>query len=144
MSVRKAVLILISVVALSGCATKTFTEQDYDYWGYHWQVIPYCNNKSMITTELAATGDHIIKRRLATAQYDKDTFYASAKKHSRVRVDEQICRGIETNIRGWQLEMNRQKQDGRETQQALENVKNSMPKQTYCNKIGNQVFCNTY
>lgn len=148
MLVRQAVLCLVSVVGLVGCATKTFTEKDYDYWGYHWQVIPYCNNKGLIPPDLAETGDNIIKRRLATARFEKETFHASAKKYSTLRVNEQICRQIETNILGWEKQRNQERQDARETNEALrsatESIRAATPKQTYCTKMGNQVFCNTY
>lgn len=141
MSVRQAVLVLISVVGLSGCAGYTFKSHDYDYVAYHSVAIQSCGSRGLMDVNTAATGNQIIRQRLATADYDRAEFSRTVGKFEKRSFDSEACRNASIAILGWEKQVAQQRQDTKELNEA---IRAATPKQTYCNKIGNQVFCNTY
>ena len=141
MMVRQAVLVLVSLVGLSGCASYTFKSHDYDYVAYHSVAINSCGGQGLMDADTAATGNRIIKRRLATADYDHTELLRTIGKFEKRSFDAQACRNASVAVLGWQKEISQQRQDTRETNEAIRAV---TPKQTYCNKIGTQVLCSTY
>ena len=144
MSVRQVVLCLVSVVGLSGCASYTFQKHGYYYFAYRMSAIDSCPRSGYMSPDVAATGKQILKQRFATATFDKNLLDQEYGKLSSRNYSIEQCRGVSVDIAEWRQTLNQQQQEINEMNRAAENFKNSMPKHTYCNRIGTQVFCNSY
>lgn len=148
MSARQAVLFLVLAVGLYGCATQSLSKGDYDRIAHTWASIARCSESGRMDADTAATGQQIIRQRLANSTYDKELMDAALSRFSQNRFYDETCRTTAVTILGWEKQRNQQRQDRQETNEALrsatESIRAATPKQTYCNRIGNQVFCNTY
>lgn len=144
MSVRQVVLCLVSVVGLSGCASYTFQDTDYGSFAKAWANTHSCNEQGFIDSDVAASGVQHMKRRLSYSQHDQNRLNAAINSLSSNKPSISECRVLAMQIRGWEKQQAQQQQEINEMNRAAENFKNSMPKQTYCNRIGTQVFCNSY
>ena len=138
----------VGSLVLSGCSTYTFTSHDYDYVAYHSAAIRACSEKGLMPPDAAATGNLIIRQRLTTSDYDRSELDRTIGKFEKRNFDTQACRNATVAVIGWQKEISQQREDRRETNEALrsatESIRAATPKQTYCNKMGTQVFCSTY
>jgi len=148
MAVRQVVLFLVSAIGLHGCATQSLAKGDYDRIAHTWASIARCSESGRMDADTASTGQQIIRQRLANSTYDKDLMDAALRRFSQNRFYDETCRATAVTILGWEKQRNQQRQDRQETNEALrsatESIRAATPKQTYCNKIGTQVFCSTY
>ena len=144
MSVRQVVLCLVSVVGLTGCASYSFTESDYSSFAYSWVAVQTCSEYGHMDADTAAAGMLFMRKKLGQASYDKVALERAIYKAKQGSITPSECRKLSVTVKGWEKQQAQQQQEINELNRAAENFKNSMPKQTYCNRIGTQVFCNTY
>lgn len=140
MSVRQAVLVLISVVGLSGCATQ-LPDSMYANYGTAHANLTSCVQQGYISPSSAAIGYDILNGHIANHTYDNNRLQNEVAIRSARKQTESFCKTFEAQMLSRDRQLTRQRQDSREMNEA---IRAATPKQTYCNKIGNQVFCNTY
>lgn len=147
MSVRQAVLVLVSVVGLVGCATP-LPDSMYSNYGTTYANLTNCVQQGYISPASAAIGYDILNGHIANHTYDATRLQNEVSSRSARKQSESFCKTFEAQMLTRDRQLSRQRQDRQETNEALrsatESIRSATPKQTYCNKIGNQVFCNTY
>ncbi|MCV0331177.1 hypothetical protein KUC52_20275 [Pseudomonas aeruginosa] len=149
-------LILIAPVALlAGCAAPLPVMQDRDYSaiGTGWAVGQRCAISGKLDYQTAAAGELMLRQRAAGFSYDTARLQAVANEVGRTidsngGIPDEFCRQYGYEIAKEQA--NRQQAAAnsayqqQQLNQALETIKQSAPKTTYCNRYGVQVQCTTY
>lgn len=140
MSVRQAILVLVSVVGLAGCATP-LPEPMYSNYGTAYSNLTSCVQQGYISPASAAIGYDILNGHIANHTYDAARLQEEVSSRSARKQTESFCKTFEAQMLTRDRQLTRQRQETREINDA---IRAATPKQTYCNKIGTQVFCNTY
>lgn len=137
-------------LGLVGCAATPKPELSRDkageFLGY-WAVIHKCNEQGLMGPDVAAYGIRHLKSNMDMYSYDQErisrdlrAFISDPRSASK-----EVCNHLS-------MEVAKQKQqddilrknseiDAAQNQRLLNNLRGT---NTYCNKIGNQVFCNSY
>lgn len=140
-------LLVIGVIA--GCATQRpqMPLSYYEGFAGKWLVTDYCNWKGWMSPDVAARGHLYINSDISTWTYDA-SLLKNTMEDLRGRtqdLNQGDCRRMAASI-----EERKQKIDIHNTavaqeERAAQNTLNATrPTQTYCNRIGNQVFCNSF
>lgn len=148
MQARHLVLSLVSAVGLMGCASYTFSSNDYKHFAFQWAAAHSCSRDGLMDADTAATGIQIMENRLRTATFDRGLLDQEINKIGKNGFAPEGCRNAAVTILGWQKKVAQQRQDAADGYQAgkafSDSVQNARPKQTVCNRLGTQVFCSTY
>lgn len=139
MLVRQAALCL-SLLVLVGCAT-ALPDSMYEKVGEGQAAIESCVRNGHMRPEVGAQGLELMRSYVAQHTYDSARLNSEIQSRSARQQTEAQCKKHETDIWATKYRQDRNRQDTRELNEA---IRAATPKQTYCNKIGNQVFCNTY
>lgn len=145
----KQSLAVLSALILAGCASAPKPVMDVKEQLRGGQFIAgmtICATKGMMTTDLASRGKSFIEARLADWTFDPsnvDAGYRRAMEPQNQPTQEdctKMAMEIHTMVR--QVEANNAMVD--QQRSVLQNIVNNRPKQTYCNRIGTQVLCNSF
>lgn len=138
------------LVLLTGCATTPKPElsnEDYQKYSRIWAATHFCNNKGWVSPDVAATGVRFIRANLASyttdaARFDREVAWYASNNTTPTQADcNQLAMAIQD--RKQQIDINNYNVEA--NQRATQELINSNRiKNTYCNKIGSQTFCNTY
>lgn len=138
----------VTGLVLAGCASTKPVMQDSEYTRYTklWLVVDYCNHQGWIDPETAARGKRYVTADIQRYSFDSDRFNREVRwlSQNNPMPVEQDCRKAAMSIHERKQYIDIANQNAAEQQQAIQNVINNRPVQTYCNKIGNQVLCNSY
>lgn len=143
-SSRLSGLCLVGAVILSGCASYKFSSNDYEHFAFQWSAANYCSKVGLMDAETAATGMRLMTRKLSNSTYDPALLNQAVGKFNGRTFAPEGCRNAAVTINGWKNILTAQKEDDAETARLSDAFKNTAPKQTYCNRIGTQLLCNTY
>lgn len=135
------------VVLFGGCATPAPLSED----GYERTAIMYagsyrCGVQGFIAPDNAALGMQYSRSGLTGWTYD------SAKLEQRVQVlkqrsnwpSKEECNELAMTIHTRKQQINVNNQNAKADQDSINQAINNRPTQTYCNKIGSQLLCNSY
>ena len=140
--------LVILFITLSGCATTKpeMLSNDYAKYSRSWVAVHSCNTQGFIDSGTAATGLRYVQSNINHFTFNPDTLKENMDwvAGNSNPITETECRKLALVIqqRKQQIELNNS--NASIQQQALQDLNNNRPKQTYCNKIGTQVFCTTY
>ena len=141
-------LLLVSLV-LTGCATAPkpeMSDAQYTEVGKGWIAIQACTKRGVISPEVSATGQRYLEGTLGNAAYDKNTLNARInwlRKNTGDPTDAE-CNLLAAAIYKRQQQITLHNENVQMQQDQINQMNTNLPKQTYCNKIGTQMFCNTY
>lgn len=137
------------LVVLTGCATtkQELTNEGYDQFSKLWVGVHYCNNKGWISPDIAARGKNIATGKLNQYLYDparieREIFSIESGNALPTQGD---CNNLAMSIQSASQQITVNNQNAASEQRATQELINSTRiKNTYCNRIGNSTFCNTY
>ena len=132
--------VILLALGVAGCAAlpkPEMTEQQYSEASRNWYALHQCNQQGFIPPEVVASGVHLITQNLAGYSYD------SGKLDAMVRILErsysptvgdcnQIALVIHTNT------------PKVVAQQPAYVAPVYVPKNTFCNRVGTQMLCNSF
>lgn len=137
----------VGSLVLVGCASP-LPEHVYENYGTTHANLTSCVQQGYISPSSAAIGYDILNGHVANHSYDSARLQSEVSSRSARKQSESFCRTFEAQMLSRDRQLSRQRQDRQETNEALrsatEAIRAATPKQTYCNKIGTQVFCSTY
>lgn len=145
---NKIVCVVLAGLILAGCATQRpqMSEDQYQSFARTWATIGFCNNKGWIDSDTAARGQTYVNSAVGTYTFDRDRMgNALAQVGKAAPPSQEDCRMLSMNIhqRKQQIE-NQNAQNATQQQEAQKIINSTKSTQTYCNKIGTQVLCNSY
>lgn len=134
------VALCLGSLVLVGCAS-ALPDSMYENAGYGQAAMNSCVRQGFMRPEVAAQGQEIMYRFINQHTYDRARLESEIASRSARRQTEAQCKKIETDILATKYKQDRNRQDAREMNEA---IRAATPKQTYCNKVGTQVFCSSY
>jgi hypothetical protein len=144
-------LLIVAGLALivAGCATHRPPMPEDHYMGFagKWLVVDYCTWKGWMDTGIAAKGRQYINADISTWTYDLEKLkgHVISLKSEAEKLNQGDCRRMESSIQERAHQIDNQNATTAIQQQEAQNMINSTKTtQTYCNKIGTQVFCNSF
>ncbi len=141
-------IVLGLVIGFNGCAVNKpiMGDNEYSQLTKFWYVVDYCTQQGWIDPDTAARGKRYITANVYRYSFDSDRFNREVYSLSQntIKPSEQDCRKGAMLIHERKQNIELANQNASEQQQAIQNIINNRPVQTYCNKIGNQVLCNSY
>ena len=137
------------LVVLTGCATTKpeMSSEDYTKFAKGWIGVSYCNRKGWMAPVTAAMGKHYITGGVQQytfdgARIDREVYNLENSGFAPTQED---CNSLAMAIQDRSQQIAIHNQNVESNQRATQELINSTKiKNTYCNKIGNQTFCNTY
>lgn len=139
--------VLIGLV-LAGCATQRPQMNDANYTSFArgWSAIGWCTNKGWIDVDVAARGRAYFNSAVGEYSFDRTRMAAAIEAVGKTTPPTQSeCRTLAVDIQTRKQQIDNQNASMAIQQQETQNMINATkPTQTYCNKIGTQVFCNSY
>ena len=147
MSKLMTTLILASVLA--GCATQKpqMTDTQYEMFAKGWAALHHCSANGYI--DPAATARGRIYAASTMNRYSFDGALMDSKAHDQIKYatqpSQQECRSLAASIEGRRQQIENQNATAEIQQREAQNMINTTkPANTYCNKIGTQVLCNSF
>lgn len=141
-------LCFVGVLILVGCAAKpiaTLPDAEYQKYGNALATAHTCNAAGHISPDLAALGIGKMREALRNVSYDDVRLQSTIRKYSQQTRTASDCNNLSLVFHGWKQEGEKEAEQSRwqanENQRIMESVRQ---KQTYCNRIGTQVLCNSY
>lgn len=144
----KIVLSLLVIGLVAGCATQRPQMPDDRYQGFArtWATITHCNAKGWIDADTAARGRTYVGSAVNSYTFDEAKMrqtIASLGENS--PPSQEVCRDLAMNIQARKQQIDVQNSTAEMQQRESQNTINAArPTQTYCNKVGTQVLCNSY
>lgn len=158
---KKSHLLYATLICLSGCAQQK-QQMPYDNYESFAKVqvaTDACLKSNLITAQEAGQSNANIAMFLRSWAYDSNHYSNRLeewrKEVERIKVTQEVCNSLRAKIYQdtieaqryqKQVEMYLQQQTIAEQQalQSIQNMQNTLPKTTYCNRIGTQTICNSY
>lgn len=144
----KTLISVFVVVVLSGCAT---TKPQLASEGYSKVAMNYvgsyrCGEKGYISSEIASLSMQYSVSSLNGISYDQERLKQQIQQYEQ-RTDwpsKEGCNQIAMMAQTQKRQIDINNQNSAANQEFMNQTLNNRPKPTYCNKIGTQLFCNTY
>lgn len=143
---RKA-MALVLITGLTACAATPKPElqvMQYQSAARSIFVVHSCTATGKLSPELGALGDSYLKGTINQYSYDVSRLAAAAKETSNTPVTTEECNVLAMSIQKQRQQIDIQNQNNQLALDQVNTLNNQRSKQTYCNKIGTQMFCNTY
>ncbi|TDX09593.1 hypothetical protein EDF88_5008 [Buttiauxella sp. BIGb0552] len=155
---KKELLLCLPLIFIAGCAQQKqqMPEQHYKQFSVVTVATNACLKENYITPQEAGQSHANVALFLNSWTYDPVRFSAIlAQTESSLKpsdINQENCNILKAKIYQDTIEAQRYQEQAQAAaqqraianQQAVQSMQNSMPKTTYCNRIGTQVFCNTY
>ena len=148
---NKLLCVMLSGLILVGCATQrpSLPEDQYFAFAKAWHSVGWCAYKGWMDSETAARGKTYISANLNRYSYDQSRLAQEDKSQSIAQaldgMTEGDCRNIAVNVQARKQQIQNQNvQADMQNQEAQSMLRATKPTQTYCNKIGTQLLCNSY
>ena len=133
-TVERILLFLAITLGLIGCAS--MTPQEYTQIAQYEIWIRGGTEKGVMSPEVAGKGMYYLQENLQGKNHDKEKLAAERRlwAERNLAINRENCNTVASQIYG------------REAASAAPVYTQPIyqPRQTYCNRIGSQVFCNTY
>lgn len=131
-----------------GCATQkpVLTDDQYTEVGEAWLTLKACTMRGAISADVSARGERYFDTNLQKRNYDLATLNERIDwlKKNRSLPTDATCNLLAAQIAKGQQQIAINNQNAQVEQAEINRIIDNRPKQTYCNKIGIQTFCNTY
>lgn len=138
------------LVLLTGCATTPkpeMTNEQYSSSAFGWHIVSQCGRSGAMDLETASLGKVYIQSKLGGYQFDLSRFNQEVTKlyNTRGVPSKEDCNTMAMTIIETKRSIDTHNQNVESNQRATQELINSTKiKNTYCNRIGTQTFCNTY
>jgi len=138
------------VVGLVGCAAlpkPEMPEMEYKRAAAQWVAVHVCHDNGYMDKDTAALGKQFVSTGITSYSVNqerltRDIEFAESIKNQITRA---MCNEFTLTILAERNRLAVQNSNAIQQQQTIQNFINSTkPTQTYCNRIGNQTFCNSY
>lgn len=151
LNARLVISVLAGVLVLSGCATTKPELPDAQYYGFAraWHTVGWCAHNGWMDPATAASGKTYISTTINGYSYSQDKLAQLDKSPDLTKtiseIKESDCRDAAVSIQARKQQIENQNDTARIQSQNIQNIINATkPTSTYCNKIGTQVFCNSF
>jgi hypothetical protein len=145
---KQVIVALMIATGLVGCATQRPLMPDDNYAKFVTRVMGLqdCSMRGHISQDVAALGIAQEKSKFNTWSYSTERLEAEvAYQKTRVfNISKSECNSAAIQIHEVDQQRNRNIQAAQIDRDDMNQSFNNQPRTTYCNKIGNQMFCNTY
>lgn len=142
---KKILVSLVAGLLLAGCATQKpqMSEGDYSRFSKGWAAIHQCHSSGYIDTDTAALAKRYMGGTMQQYVFDSNKMDNQANWYLRngSSPSQDDCRNLAVSVR------TRQQQIAENNAQLSAQSSPAMgtkPTSTYCNRIGTQVFCNSF
>ena len=146
---KKHIGVIICGLFLASCATQKpqMTDAQYEMFAKGWAVLHHCNANGYI--DPAATARGRIYAASTMNRYSFDGALMDSKAYDQINYgtqpSQQECRSLAASIEGRRQQIENQNATAEIQQREAQNMINATkPTNTYCNKIGTQVLCNSF
>ena len=145
----KTLLISLAFLGLVGCATQRPQMPDDHYSGFagRWVAVNYCAYKGWMDPSTAALGKTYVNYDVSTWTYDQSRLNTrvSFLQGEATKLSQGDCNRLAVAIQGRKQQVDRQNATTEIQHQTTQEILNTTrPTQTYCNRIGTQVLCNSF
>lgn len=145
---NKLMGVLISLV-LAGCAAQKpqMSVDQYEMFAKGWAYLHHCNANGFIDPATTARGRTYAVSSMNRYSFDGALMDGKARDQINygTRPSQQECRSLASSIEGRKQQIDNQNATAEMQQREAQNMINATkPINTYCNKIGTQVLCNSY
>ena len=134
---------------VAGCATQRtqMTDSQYRDFAKAWAMLHHCNMSGVINGEVTAKGRAYLVSSMNSYSFDgkrmDNEAYLSIKSGN--IPTNQDCRSLDSAIHSRKMQIDNQNAQASMQQQETQNmIRATKPTNTYCNKIGTQVLCNSF
>lgn len=145
---KKILVSLVAGLILAGCATQrpVMPDEKYQSFASGWAAVGWCSNQGWIDADTAALGRNYIGNAVSTYTFDRDRMASSIAAVGKTTPPSiENCRELAVTIRARKQQIDNQNATLAIQQKATQEMINSTKStQTYCNKIGTQVLCNSF
>ena len=139
-------MLLVSGV-LVGCATQPKPERkivQHSELAKSIYMNKQCTAKGYMPPDIGALGERYIKAIMGQYPYDENRITVILNTFVGTQVTKEDCNLLAMQIVGKKQSIDEQNAFNQQQATEWQNTINNRPTQTYCNKIGTQLFCNTY
>lgn len=145
---NKIIAGLVIGLTLVGCATQRPQMPEERYYGFArtWASIGYCANQGWIDPDTAARGRTYVGSAVDTYTFDRTRMAtAIADIGKTLPPSQENCRALAVDIQARKQQIDNQNANAAIQQKSAQDMINATRStQSYCNKIGTQVFCNSF
>lgn len=146
---NKLISVVLSGLILAGCASQRppMPDENYVTFAGRWLMVDYCAWKGWMDVESAAKGRRYINNDIATWTYDPERLKSQVGtlQPETSKVSQGDCRRMAVSIQERSQQIANQNARADMQQREAQNMINATkPTNTYCNKIGTQVLCNSF
>jgi hypothetical protein len=150
MSTLRLLPVLLASLVLAGCAaTPKPVLDDVGYAGFAKAYIAgdYCSWKGWISPDIAAAGNRFLGSTLNGYSFDKHRFDVEVDQvgNSGYKPTQGDCNQMAMAVQKRQQTINIQNQATMDNEQSTASyLESTKMRNTFCNKIGTQILCNSY
>lgn len=143
-------ILIVAIMAtsmLAGCASRPrqqLSENMYYDYALHYIWLSKCGASGQMDPELASFGLSRLRGTLSNYSYDPARMGAILRERESANPTQEDCNKFAMSIHDVKRQVATNQQNSAIQQQQLQSILNNSPKQTYCNKIAQSVFCQTY
>lgn len=146
---NKLICVMLSGLILAGCATQRppMPDEKYGAFAHGWAILHHCSIDGNINSDTAARGRTYMVSTMNAYSFDGKRLDAEAYQAIQTgnKPSMQECRLLDISIQGRKQQIENQNAQAAMQQQETQNmIRATKPTQTYCNKIGTQVLCNSF
>ena len=138
----------VLVSALVGCAAKPAPQLDaqgYNIFAGAWYEVNNCIESGSMAPEVGALGKRYVESHLGRFSFNPSLFESEYRRIAATGpVSREKCNQLAADIMRQRHQTEINNQNAARTEQQIRDAINSRPTNTYCNKIGTQVLCNSY
>ena len=148
---KKIIGAAVCGLLLAGCATQRPPLQEGQYFGFAkaWHTIGWCAYKGWMDPSTAALGKTYVATALNRYSVDQNRMEQEDKSPALIgalnAMTEGDCRNAAVSVATRKQQIENQNATAEIQQREAQNMINATkPTNTYCNKIGTQVLCNSF
>ena len=145
---KKIIGAAVCGLLLAGCATQKpqMPEDKYQSLVRGWIGISECIRSGWIDADIGVRGRSYVIAAANTYQYDSVKFKEIEQRmRGTLNISQTDCREIAVSIQSRKQQIDNQNATAEMQRQEVQSIiNNTKSTQTYCNKIGTQVLCNSF
>ncbi len=147
MNCLRTLLCAAIIVILAGCAStpkQVMSDKQYYSFALQYTTVNKCGESGQMDVSTASRGLVYLRGSLANFSFDPaamDTAIGAFASDSPTNAQ---CNSAAMEILAISRRIDQQNAQTAANQKSWADAVNSMPKRTYCNQIGAQIFCSTY
>ncbi len=161
---KKSHLLYATLICLAGCAQQKqqmpqMPFDNYERFAKVQVATDACLKSNLITAQEAGQSNANISMFLSSWAYNSNHYSNRLeewrKELEKIKVTQEICNSLRAKIYQDTIEVQRHQEQAemylqqqaiarQRALQSIQNMQNTLPKTTYCNRIGTQTICNSY